>query len=92
MKFREVFAFDNERALDSFIGSDWQFGRQSTAALKTENKGGSMAGAAAVSDGVWMYQNGPSRIEKKWCFRQCRGWEDSSRPSGRPVLVGHPIN
>jgi hypothetical protein len=38
------------------FNSGWQFGGQSTAALKTEDKGGAMAGAASVSDGVWMYQ------------------------------------
>jgi len=31
-------------------------GGQSTAAAKTGDKGGSMAGAASVSEGVWMYQ------------------------------------
>jgi lipid-binding SYLF domain-containing protein len=55
-KFRVVFVFDNEKAFNSFVNSGWQFGGQSTAALKTENKGASMAGAASVSDGVWMYQ------------------------------------
>jgi len=55
-KFRVVFVFDNEKALDSFINSGWQLGGQSTAAAKTGDKGGSMAGAASVSDGVWMYQ------------------------------------
>jgi lipid-binding SYLF domain-containing protein len=55
-KFRVVFVFDNEKALDSFINSGWQLGGQSTAAAKTGDKGGSMAGAASVSEGVWMYQ------------------------------------
>jgi lipid-binding SYLF domain-containing protein len=55
-KFRVVFVFDNERALDSFVNSGWQLGGQSTAAAKTGDKGGSMAGAASVSEGVWMYQ------------------------------------
>jgi len=55
-KFRVVFVFDNEKAFDSFVNSGWQLGGQSTAAAKTGNKGGSMAGAASVSEGVWMYQ------------------------------------
>jgi lipid-binding SYLF domain-containing protein len=55
-KFRVIFVFDNDKAFNSFVNSGWQFGGQSTAALKTENKGGSMAEAASVSDGVWMYQ------------------------------------
>jgi lipid-binding SYLF domain-containing protein len=47
-KFRVVFVFDNEKALDSFVNSGWQLGGQSTAAAKTGDKGGSMAGAASV--------------------------------------------
>jgi lipid-binding SYLF domain-containing protein len=55
-KFRVVFVFDSEKALDSFVNSGWQLGGQSTAAAKIGDKGGSMAGAASVSDGVWLYQ------------------------------------
>src|SRR5215472_17483554 len=55
-KFRVIFVFDTENALNSFVNSGWQFGGQSTAAAKTETKGGAMAGAASGSDGVWMYQ------------------------------------
>jgi lipid-binding SYLF domain-containing protein len=55
-KFRVVFLFDNEKVLNSFVNSGWQFGGQSTAAAKTGEKGGAMAGAVSVSDGVSMYQ------------------------------------
>jgi lipid-binding SYLF domain-containing protein len=55
-KFRVVFVFDNEKALDSFVNSGWKFGGQSTAAAKAGDKGGAMAGAVSVSDGSWMYQ------------------------------------
>jgi lipid-binding SYLF domain-containing protein len=55
-KFSVIFVFDNDKVLDGFINSGWEFGGQATAAAKTGDKGGSMAGAASVSDGVWMYQ------------------------------------
>jgi lipid-binding SYLF domain-containing protein len=55
-KFNVVFVFDNDKVLNSFINSGWEFGGQATAAAKTSDKGGAMAGAASVSDGVWMYQ------------------------------------
>ena len=55
-KFNVVFVFDNDKVLNSFINSGWEFGGQATAAAKTQDKGGAMAGAASVSDGVWMYQ------------------------------------
>ncbi len=55
-KFKVIFVFDNEKAFNSFVDSGWQFGGQSTAAAKAGDKGGSVAGAVSVSDGVWMYQ------------------------------------
>jgi lipid-binding SYLF domain-containing protein len=55
-KFSVVFVFENEKALNSFVNSGWEFGGQSTAAATTGDKGGALAGAASVSEGVWMYQ------------------------------------
>lgn len=55
-KFSVVFVFDNDKVLNNFINSGWEFGGQASAAAKTATKGGAMAGAASVSDGVWMYQ------------------------------------
>jgi len=56
-KFRVIFVFENQKAFDGFVNSGWEFGGQSSAAAKTSpDKGGSMQGAASVSDGVWMYQ------------------------------------
>jgi lipid-binding SYLF domain-containing protein len=55
-KFRVVFVFDTPKAFDNFVNSGWQFGGQSTLAAKSGDKGGAIAGAVSVSDGVWMYQ------------------------------------
>jgi lipid-binding SYLF domain-containing protein len=56
-KFRVIFVFDNQKAFEGFVNSGWEFGGQASAAAKTSpEKGGSMAGAASVSEGVWMYQ------------------------------------
>jgi lipid-binding SYLF domain-containing protein len=55
-KFRVIFVFDNEKVLNSFVNSGWEFGGQSTVAAKAGDKGVAMAGAVSVSDGVWMYQ------------------------------------
>jgi lipid-binding SYLF domain-containing protein len=54
--FRVVFVFDNEKALNSFVNSGWEFGGQTTAAAKNGDKVASLAGAVSVSDGVWMYR------------------------------------
>ena len=51
-KFRVVFVFDNDKALNSFVNSGWEFGGQTTAAAKNGDEGGAMAGAASVSDGT----------------------------------------
>jgi lipid-binding SYLF domain-containing protein len=56
-KFKCVFVFDNQKVFDGFVNSGWQFGGQASAAAKTSpEKGGSMEGAASVSEGIWMYQ------------------------------------
>ena len=56
-KFRCIFVFDNQKAFDGFVNSGWQLGGQASAAAKTSpEKGGSMQGAASVSEGVWLYQ------------------------------------
>ena len=55
-KFSVVFIFDNDKALNGFVNSGWDFGGQATAAAKSGDKGGSLAGATSVADGVWMYQ------------------------------------
>ena len=56
-KFQVIFVFENQKVFDDFVSSGWEFGGQATAAAKTNpEKGGSMEGAASVSEGVWMYQ------------------------------------
>ena len=55
-KFNVVFVFDHEKAFNGFVNSGWEFGGQANASAKNGDKGGSLSGAASVSDGVWMYQ------------------------------------
>jgi lipid-binding SYLF domain-containing protein len=55
-KFRVVFIFETEAALNSFINSGWEFGGQATAAASYGKKGSSHQGAASLIPGVWMYQ------------------------------------
>ena len=55
-KFRVVFVFETQKALDEFINSGWEFGGQATAAAQYDNKGAAYQGAVAVNPGVWMYQ------------------------------------
>ena len=55
-KFRVVFVFDTQKALNDFVNSGWEFGGQTTAAAKAGNQGAALTGAVSVAPGVWMYQ------------------------------------
>ncbi len=55
-KYRVIFVFENPAAFNSFITSGWEAGANVMAAAKTKRAGGALAGAATVSDGVYMYQ------------------------------------
>jgi len=56
-KFRLVWVFDTEKALNDFVNSGWEIGAQATAAAKTGDKGSAYQGAVAVAPGVWLYQH-----------------------------------
>jgi lipid-binding SYLF domain-containing protein len=55
-KFRVVFVFDTQKALNDFVNSGWEFGGQTTAAAKSGDQGVALSGAVSVAPGVWMYQ------------------------------------
>ena len=55
-KFRVIFIFETEEALNQFINSGWEFGGQATAAATTGKAGAAYQGAISVMPGVWMYQ------------------------------------
>lgn len=54
--YRVIFAFENEKALNTFLNSGWSGSGQADAAAKVGSSGGSYSGAAEVSPGVWVYQ------------------------------------
>ena len=55
-KFRVVWVFASEDALNKFINSGWETGGQATAGAKAGGKGDAYQGAIQVSPGVWIYQ------------------------------------
>jgi lipid-binding SYLF domain-containing protein len=55
-KFKLVWIFENEKALNTFVNSGWTLGGQATASAKAGGKGASYQGAMSVSPGVWLYQ------------------------------------
>jgi lipid-binding SYLF domain-containing protein len=55
-KFRQVWVFKSQKALNDFINSGWEFGGQGTAAAKVGDQGGDVAGAIAVDVDILLYQ------------------------------------
>jgi lipid-binding SYLF domain-containing protein len=55
-KFRLVWLFETQEALGNFINSGWELGSQATASAQYDDKGAGLAGAVAISKGVWLYQ------------------------------------
>jgi lipid-binding SYLF domain-containing protein len=55
-KFRLVWVFQTEEALNSFVNSGWELGTQATASAQYDDKGAGLAGAVAISKDVWLYQ------------------------------------
>jgi len=77
-KFRNIFVFETENALNSFVNSGWQFGGQTTAAAKTGTSGGAMTGAVAVGDGIWMYQITDKGLEASITGKGAKYYKDDS--------------
>jgi lipid-binding SYLF domain-containing protein len=55
-KFKLLWVFDTQEALDKFVNSGWEIGAQATASAKSGDKGAAYQGAVSVSPGVWLYQ------------------------------------
>jgi len=55
-KFRLVWVFQTEAALNGFVNSGWELGTQATAAAQYDDKGAGVAGAVAISKDIWLYQ------------------------------------
>jgi lipid-binding SYLF domain-containing protein len=55
-KFRQVWVFKSQKALNDFVNSGWEFGGQGTAAAKVGDQGGDLAGAIAVDVDILLYQ------------------------------------
>ena len=55
-KFRLVWVFQTEEALNTFVSSGWELGSQATASAQYDAKGAGLAGAVAIAKDVWLYQ------------------------------------
>lgn len=55
-KFRLVWVFQTQEALDNFVNSGWELGSQATVGAQYDDKGIGLAGAVAIAKDVWLYQ------------------------------------
>jgi lipid-binding SYLF domain-containing protein len=55
-KFRLIAVFTSPKAYIDFITSGWELGANAMAAAKSKTRGGAWAGAAVLSDDVYLYQ------------------------------------
>ncbi|HWS77388.1 MAG TPA: YSC84-related protein [Thermomonas sp.] len=57
-KYDLVFVFETEKAYKAFVDKGWQASTNATFAAKTsQTSGKAYSGAAAISEGVWVYLN-----------------------------------
>lgn len=55
-EFMLICVFENKKAFDRFVKSEFTLGVQGTAAVKNGNEGGSFQGAVQADEGMWLYQ------------------------------------
>ena len=55
-KYRLIFVFRTEDALNEFIDSGFELGARADAVAKLEDTGASFEGAASIAKDVWLYQ------------------------------------
>ncbi len=74
--FRGVFIFYDKDKLQKFIDKGWDFSGQADAAAKSDNKGGQIAAAGNVVDGVELYQLTKNGLALQATLQGTKYWKD----------------
>lgn len=74
--FRGVFIFHDKAKLQSFIDKGWDFSGQADAAAKSNEKGGQLAMAGNVVDGVELYQLTKNGLALQATLQGTKYWKD----------------
>jgi len=74
--FSAVFVFNDEKALDSFIESGWDFSAQAEAKVETDQDSGGAETAATVVPGVEIYQMTESGLALQATLQGTKYWID----------------
>ena len=75
--FQNIFVFQNEVAMNSFVNSGWTFGGQVTAAAKYNKNGDAYQDATVVAPGVLMYQLTDSGIAAEITGKGTKYYKDT---------------
>ncbi len=74
--FRGVFVFTTPEALASFVDNGWDASAQADAVAKSEDKGGSWAGAVDVAPGIKLYQLARQGLALQATIQGTKFWKD----------------
>ncbi|HTR01369.1 MAG TPA: YSC84-related protein [Candidatus Acidoferrum sp.] len=73
--FRAVFVFHDQKTMDRFIRSGWEFGGHADAAAKASDMGAAVAGEALL-DGISVYQLTESGLALEATVKGTKYWQD----------------
>ena len=76
--FRAVFIFDSKDKLHDFVEKGWDFSGQADAAAKSNEKGGAVATAGNITEGVAVYQITKNGLALQATLQGTKYWKDKS--------------
>jgi lipid-binding SYLF domain-containing protein len=73
--FRAVFIFHDQKTMDRFVNSGWEFGGNADAAAKASDIGAAVAGEAVI-DGITIYQLTETGLALQATVKGTKYWKD----------------
>lgn len=74
--FRGIFIFHDKDKLEAFIAKGWDFSGQADATAKSDQKGGQLAGAGNIAEGVELYQFTKNGLALQATLQGTKYWKD----------------
>jgi lipid-binding SYLF domain-containing protein len=74
--FRAVIVFHDDRTMERFVTSGWEFGAEADAAFKSGEKGGAAEAAGTLRSGMSLYQFTESGITLQATLSGTKYWSD----------------
>ena len=76
--FRAIFVFDDVAKLRTFVDKGWDFSGQADAAAKSNEKGGAVATAGNIAEGVTVYQITKNGLALQATLQGTKYWKDKN--------------